>query len=176
MNRIIPVTLALIVCSLAHAAGVNRPQDRSVGDPRVFAILSKQGFGNLARGATLTSICSIRAKDGRAGYNLFWLERLTQAAIVVHGNARIIAISQLGHVLGSYDSDMGENPRCIGGAKIARTVDGEAGSRIVHETNFVPGELPHWLGGGSGFFYPSAGYEGRAQVDGVKVPKPTAIQ
>ena len=99
------------------------------------------------------------------------MAKLTQAAQVVHGSAWIVAISQSGNVLGSYDSDRGEHPRCIGEVKIARTVDGDAGAPVTHETVFAAGELPNWLGGGSGFFSTSPRYDGRAEVDGVKMPK-----
>lgn len=166
-----------VACAQAQAESISGPHDRSKGDPSVYAILTKQGFGSLAQGATLISLCSIRTKRGEGGYDLYWLEKLTQAAIVVHGSARIVAISRAGHVLGSYDSDMDEHPKCIGGNKIARAVDdGKEDRMVVHETKFTPDTLPHWLGGGSGFFSPQARYEGQAQVDGVKMPVPDSFR
>jgi hypothetical protein len=159
----------------AAAADEARPLERSRGDPAVFAILARQGIEPaivLASGTTLTKLCDIRHADGRASYHLYWLEHLTQAAIQVHGRAEIIVISHAGDVLGTYDSDMRERPRCAGHNSLVRTVDVADGKAEQHATTFSPSRLPHWLGGGSGFFSAATPYVTVTNVDGIALPPP----
>ena len=168
------VSLLLLLANASQVtAAVVGPNDRSEGDPRVYALLGRQGFEReqLAQGSTLQKICTIKSSSGSPEYALYWLTHLTQAAQVVHGTAEFIVISRRGNLLGTYDSDMSEQPRCLGHNDIVRVVDVGTENSIRHVTPFAPKRLPKWLGGGSGFFIPAERYEGALQADGIGLPK-----
>jgi hypothetical protein len=160
--------VALIASTTAHAA-VDRPTDPSEGNPRILTVLSGDGLGDLSHGVRLTKLCSVRSRRGDGAYDLYQFNRLTQAAIQVHGTARIVAISASGHLLGSYDDLSNGVGRCLGGRKLVRRNDDGASASVI-ETKFVPGELPASLADGQEFFARGARIGNRQVVDGVKLP------
>ncbi len=177
------VRLSLALCLSAvgmrasWAADVAEPTDRSVGDPAVFALLAGQGFDRdwLDHGTTLNKICDIKFPNGRISYHLYWLEHLSQAAIQVHGQAELLVVSARTNILGTYDSDMNEKPRCLGNNRMIRAVY-EIGGMGKYITAFSPDRLPVWLGGGSGFFTPGNKFVGATSADGITLPTPVHRQ
>jgi|WetSurMetagenome_2_1015567.scaffolds.fasta_scaffold397959_2 hypothetical protein len=170
------VPLVCLVCAVSptHAASkvadVNEP---SRGDPKVFVLMARQGFesGLLKRGSTLAKLCTIRSDSGAPAYTLYWFYHLTQAAEQVHGRAELVAISAVGNVLGRYDYEGTDKPRCAGG-KVYPVDDDLSDDPARYVTTFAPDQLPKWLGDG-GQFFPVTRYERASSVDGIRLPRTT---
>jgi hypothetical protein len=145
--------------------------ERSRGDPKVFALMARQGFeqGALKRGSTLAKLCTIRTRTGRPAYTLYWFNHLTQAAEEVHGRSELIAISAAGNVLGSYDYEGDDKPRCAHG-KVTPVEDPPIEDESRYVTTFAPDRLPEILGDG-GDFSPASRYSRATSVDGIKLPR-----
>jgi hypothetical protein len=167
------LALACLFGSLPQAsaaspvAGADEP---SRGDRRIFALMARQGFESdaLARGTTLSKVCTIRDPAGRPAYDVYWFYHLTQAAQVVHGRSELVLISAAGNVLGAYDWDGVDRPTC---AHI-RAAPGEE----FPDGRLTPGQLPAWLGGDASAFTPGPRYEHAVRVDGIWLPEAGALE
>jgi hypothetical protein len=165
--------LLLDVSAALAASNVAKVNEPSRGDPKVFALMARQGIEHdaLKRGSTLAKLCTIRTSTGHAAYTLYWFFHLTQAAEGVHGRSELIAISAAGHVLGVYGYDAIDKPRCADG-KVYPVDDlpGDLSDQSRYVTTFAPDRLPEWLGNG-GPFSPVPRYERAVLVDGVGLPQ-----
>jgi len=175
MRRLIACLVALpcLLFAVPPAIAGSKVADvneRSRGNPRVFALMARQGFedGELKRGSTLAKLCTIRTSAGRPAYTLYWFFHLTQAAETVHGRSEVIAISAEDNVLGSYGYDGTGRPRCADGKVFPVDDQIEGDARFV--TTFTPDRLPDVLGDG-GEFFPAHRYTRAASVDGVQLPR-----
>jgi hypothetical protein len=167
------VALACVLCAASQApaawkvAGVNEP---SRGDPRIFALMARQGFESdaLERGSTLAKICTIHDPAGRPAYDVYWFYHLAQAAQEGHGRSELVLISAAGNVLGAYDYEGLHRPRCAD--LLAAPEEG-----FPHPT-LAPGQIPGSLGGDVGAFTPAPRYEHAVRVDGIWLPAAGALE
>ncbi|NEX91907.1 hypothetical protein [Caulobacter sp. 17J65-9] len=149
-------------------ADVNEP---SRGDPKIYALLARQDFERevLARGTTLSKVCTIRTAAGRPAYDIYWFYHLTQGASEAHGRSELIVISAAGNVVGSYSYEGDDKPRCVDG-EIHPVDRALADDPAPYVTTFPPDQLPSWLGDG-GEFYPADRYKDAVRADGIWLPK-----
>lgn len=179
MHRLIGHLLAIacLLCAggdqaaaATKRAGVDEP---SRGDARVFALMAQQSIESrdvVERGSTLVKLCTIRTRDGRAAYTMYWFFHLTQAAVQVHGRSELVVVTAAGNVLGVYSYDGMDAPKCRGG-KIYPVDDFSHDDYASYVTTFAPHRLPRWLGDG-GEFSAAPRYESTRMVDGVRLPNP----
>ncbi len=179
MHRLIASLIALSFVLLdvppalaaSNVAQVNEP---SRGDPKVFALMARQDVENQAmkRGSTLAKLCTIRTAKRHVAYTLYWFFHLTQAAEVVHGRSELIAISAAGHVLGVYDYEGADEPKCANG-KVYPVGDlaGDLSDKSRFVATFAPDRLPDSLGEGGMAFVPAPRYEHARSADGIRLPR-----
>jgi hypothetical protein len=149
-------------------ASVNEP---SRGDPKVLALIGQaiESVDVVKRGSTVVELCTIRDRDGDPAYTIYWFYHLTQAAVQVHGRAELVLISAAGKVLGAYDYEGLDAPRCAGG-KIYPEDDFSGDNAERYVTLFPPDRLPRWLGDG-GKFSRASRYRHASTVDGIRLPR-----
>jgi hypothetical protein len=165
--------LACLICALPQAraasgvAGANEP---SQGDPKIFALMARQGFETdaLKRGSMLAKVCTIRDAAGRGAYDVYWFNHLAQAAQEADGRSELVLISAAGNVLGAYDHEGLGRPRC---ADVLATPGDPNG--LLHAT-LAPGQIPGSLGGGA--FTPATRYEHAIKVDGIWLPEASLLE